>query len=103
MIALVLLLITLALADKASDIEKLFLINACNQLEVTNRNWQTFKQMCQYCHHNNLLSIPMYEQEFICNIDICKDIDVFAKVAQDKFNTFMQKHNLEKCPWPLNE
>ncbi len=52
------------------------------------------------CDYSNV--IPLYEEkdkeinEFICKMGICEEIDVFSNAAQDKFDKFLQKHNLEQ-------
>lgn len=91
----------------AKDLDKLLLITACNQLEINKINWMAFEDMCMNCDYSNV--IPLYEEkdkeinEFICKMGICEEIDIFSNAAQDKFDKFLQKHNLEHCPWPLSD
>ena len=81
--------------EKSSkDLDKLLLITACNQLEINKINWIAFEDMCMNCDYSNV--IPLYD-EFICKMGI------FSNAAQDKFDKFLQKHNLERCPWPLSD
>lgn len=91
----------------AKDLDKLLLITACNQLEINKINWMAFEGMCMNCNNYNVITLNEKKDkeinEFICKMGICKEIDIFSTAAQDKFNKFLQKHNLKQCPWPLTD